>query len=129
MPEMWQALGGVAALVTAMAGIIKVLVDRYFKQATELEELKKNYGAKMLEDLKSTVTEHKKELKILGEKIEKNTSAQMMGDRKLQVLTEDLRKYALESEEKFEKFQSEIVKLGKEVFMVRGKILGGKSKN
>lgn len=118
---MWEALGGIAAVLGALAGIIKWLLGAYFKKAEQLEEVKSAYQAQALVGLQETVEAHKKELRVLGQKLEENTRATTIARTELQTVSGDLRKYIEGVEKTASKIHSEVIALGKDLAMVKGR--------
>lgn len=118
---MWEAFGGVAAVLGTLAGIIKWLLTIYFKQSAQLEEVKNAYQTQALVGLQETVDTHKKELRALGQKLEENTKATTTARTELQVISKDLKAYIEEVERTAGKIQSQVIKLGEELVMVKGR--------
>ena len=118
---MWEAFGGIAAVLGTLAGIIKWLLTIYFKQSAQLEEVKNAYQTQALVGLQETVDNHKKELRVLGQKLEDNTRATTVARTELQTVSGDLRKYIEEVEKSASKIHSEVISLGKDLAMVKGR--------
>ena len=81
---MLEAAGAIAGVLGLLAGIIKMLLDKYFKQAAELESVKQSYQQKAIDELNLAIVEHKKELKALALKLEENTRTNQITQNKLQ---------------------------------------------
>lgn len=124
---MWEALAGIAGVLGALSAIIRWLLQEYFKKAKELEETKKTLQEKVLQDLNLTVDEHKKELRILGSKLEASTGALKTTDKDLQELALKLNDYYAESKTRLSVFESKLIKLTEDLFMLKGKSDGKKN--
>lgn len=126
---MWEALASIAGVLGAMAAIIRWLLQEYFKKAKELEETKKNLQEKILDELKLTVDEHKKELRILGSKIQVSTTSLNAVDVDLKSVALKLNEYHQESKQRIEFLESRLVKLSDDLLMVKGVIVDKKKSN
>lgn len=126
---MWEALASIAGVLGAMAAIIRWLLQEYFKKAKELEETKKSLQEKVLDELKSTVDEHKKELRILGSKIQVSTTSLNSVDVDLKSVTLKLNEYHQESKQRIEFLESRLIKLSDDLLMVKGVVIDKKKSN
>lgn len=126
---MWEAFAGVASVVGVLAGLIRWLLQEYFKKAAELEDVKKAHTARLLQELEVTVDEHRKEIRSLGIKIESSTKAITDSDKKLQTLTEDLRKFLVNTEEKFSRIETDVIKIGRDLIMLKDRANNGTKKD
>lgn len=118
---MLEAAGAIAGVLGLLAGIIKMLLDKYFKQAAELESVKQSYQQKAIDELNLAIVEHKKELKALALKLEENTRTNQITQNKLQSVSDDLRSYIGSVEKSLEALQGHVVKLSDELIIVKGR--------
>jgi chromosome segregation ATPase len=125
---MWEALAGIAAVLGALAGIIKWLLSEYFKKAEALEETKKQLTDRSIENLKEIVDEHKIELKTLGSKLKDATTTLQSHNSKLDDLEESLIEYIEQTKTRIEKLESQIIKLGTDLILIKGAKDGQKNK-
>lgn len=123
---MWEALGGVAAVIGMLAGTIKWLLDKYFKKQEELEALRKNYTDVALENLRETVDQHKKELKIIKSSLDSSTVALQTADKDIRDLSKDVSSYVDQTNNRMQRLESEIIKIGNDLILIRGKNYGPK---
>lgn len=117
---MWEAFGGVAAVLGLLGGIIKLLLDKYFKQAEELEHTKKTLAEKSINELKILLDQHKVELHKMREELSLNTKSIAKADRDLQKFTEDLRSYIDESNTRIQRIETSMIKLSDELLLIKG---------
>lgn len=118
---MWEAFGGVAAVLGLLGGIIKLLLDKFFKQAEELEYTKKRLADKSIEELQTIINQHKVELHKLREELALNTKSIAKADKDLQKFSEDLRFYVEESQLRIQRIESSVLRLSEELTMLKGR--------
>lgn len=117
---MWEAVGGIATVLGLLGGIIKLLLDKYFKQADELEKTKKTLADKSIQDLSKIIEQHKVEIHKLREELVLNTKSIAKADKDLQVFSEDLRLYSERSQGRLEALESRMIKLSEELTLLKG---------
>lgn len=125
---MWEALAATATVLGALAGIIKWLLGEYFKKAEALEETKKQLTDRSIENLKEIVDEHKKELKTLGNKLKEATTTLQVHNSKLEDFEDTLLDYIEQTKVRIEKLESQIIKLGTDLILIKGAKDGQKNK-
>lgn len=125
---MWEALAATATVLGALAGIIKWLLGEYFKKAEALEETKKQLTDRSIENLKEIVDEHKKELKTLGTKLKEATTTLQVHNSKLEDFEDTLLDYIEQTKVRIEKLESQIIKLGTDLILIKGAKDGQKNK-
>lgn len=125
---MWEALAATATVLGALAGIIKWLLGEYFKKAEALEETKKQLTDRSIENLKEIVDEHKKELKTLGAKLKEATTTLQVHNSKLEDFEDTLLDYIEQTKVRIEKLESQIIKLGTDLILIKGAKDGQKNK-
>lgn len=118
---MWEAVIAIASVLGVLAGIIKMLLDQYFKKAADHENLKNTYQTTAIEGLKTAVAEHKMELKELGQKLERNTLANQNTQAKLQNVSDDLRSYIESVEKSVQDLHKHVLRLSDELVIVKGR--------
>lgn len=117
---MWEALAAIAAVLGALAGIIKWLLDKYFIKQEELEAVKKRYADIALENLRDTVDEHKKELRTIKTALDSSTAALVMTDKEIKNLTENVRVFIDRTDVKIKAMESQVIKLSEELYLFKG---------
>ena len=118
---MWEAVFAIAGLMGTLAGLIRWLLVKYFDKQEELEALKKRFADTAIDNLKETVEEHKKELRILKVSLDRSADSIDRSDKQIKTMTEDLRSYVSESHIRMQHIESQILKLGNELIMIKGK--------
>lgn len=126
MAEMWQAVAAIAVVLGTLAGIIKWLLEKYFEKQEELEALKKRNSDIMLENLSGTVDAHKKELRNLKNSLDLNTAALCKTDVELKDLAKQVSKYSDSTEARMQKFETQLIKIGEDLYLVKGRPNGKK---
>lgn len=119
---MWEALGQIAAVLLAITGLAKLFVNDYFKKAKELELVKKKRTDDVLRSLKETVDEHKIELRTLRTSVDAVNTSLRITDKELQSLKSEIENYANISEVRMAKVETQIIKLGENLLMLKGRV-------
>jgi len=117
---MWEAAGALAAVFGVLAGIIKLLLDKYFKQAEILENMRKSNNETAIIELRDAIEEHKKELRAIKTELQFNTTAARQTNKDVEKMTNELSSYVSKTEARMQKFDSHIVEIGKDLHLLKG---------
>ncbi len=114
-----EAIGVLIGILTVMAGFVRWLLSFYFKKEAEIEKLKKKLTDEVLSDLKSTVEDHKKELRLIKEKLDTVSIGYKSNQEGFKAITDSLRNYIDVQEGEIAKIKHDIKYLTDDVISLK----------
>lgn len=116
-----QLFSSIIGLIVTLAGIIKVLIDRYFKKAEELEKHKANYTEKQIMGLKEIVEKLEKSMSQFEKKMDSHTEKVRHIDMRMESFISMLKTYVESNHKTTEKMKSDIIKISDDIIMLKSK--------
>lgn len=123
-----EALLSIVGVIGALAGIIRWLLQVYFKQAQELESLKKKFTDEAIDELKVTVENHKKELFVIKDRLDSAAAGYKSNQTGFKEVTDSLRNFVESNDRELERMRTQIIQLSKDIIMLKD-VKSGRPKN
>lgn len=115
---MWEAIGAFCGILAGLIALVKFILAEYFKKSKELEETKKFWTEKAINELSDTVAEHQKYMLSLRRAVEDNTKQQSATKNQLIKAHEVWVKYLKAHNERSKKLESKVVTLSNDLMLV-----------
>lgn len=122
-----ELLGGIIALLTAVAGIIRLLMGYWFKKMKENEELKAKLTEKTIQSLEMVVDNHKTLLKIHADQLKAvQTQLKDMVAKEARTreafgrIAERMKDFVDSTEKRLSKLDSMVIQVTEEVRIFKG---------
>lgn len=124
-----ENMGSILALVGFIAGAFRWLISVYFKQAKELQDLRRKMTDDVIDRFRHDLNEHKVELKRLGDSFQEAVKLNEKNQFQFLDLSEDLRAFVASVEKKFDAIETQIGVLNGDLRFIRGGWHGPRNKN
>ena len=116
----------IATVIGALAAVIRWLLQVWHKQATELEKMKESVITRTINELERAVDDHKKtlrqtthEIKELQVQMTKVAAVGVKVEEKWTVVSSRLEEYINQNQDRVDKLQSELLKIGEQLYILK----------
>ena len=124
----------IATIIGALAAVIRWLLQVWHKQQAELEKMREGIVEKTIRDLERAVEDHRltlrtttAEIHALKDQMIKVANVGVKVEQKWTGLSERLEDYVQKNQERVDKLHGELLSIGKELYLIKGKPSGGKT--
>lgn len=121
LKELYE-LGGIFGVISGVLWFaVRSLISFAYEKKTEIEELKNDHLVKSIEELKSITHQFEESLSAVKDDIIRITEKMRNGQEAQKSVMDALGKFVDATNARFKSIESEIVTIGKDLIMVRGK--------
>lgn len=121
----------IATIIGSLAAVIRWLLQVWHKQSTELEKMKESVITRTINELESAVGEHRKtlaqttfEIKELQVQMTKVAAIGVNVGEKWTLVSSRLEEYINQNQERVDKLQSEVLKIGEQLYILKAQKQG-----
>lgn len=116
-----ETFGSLLGLLVTLAGIIKLLIDAYFKKADEHEALKNSYTENQITELRKIVNHISATVEHFKKEIENQIEKTRSLHQSLNGFVAVLKSYVEVNTKKTDDMKSEIIQIKKDLIIIKNK--------